>query len=228
MQPGSHVDGDRVPDRCRSVEHRRDSSPPSPSCCSWAARRTRCSSSGKVLDETRLTVRGLSDEAVPAAARGDHDGDAHQRAAGQVDAITTNVAQVSTNVSALTALFAATLGSPVVKVAAFSYGVRQALNGRRRRPARGRRGQAGLTPCAGCSGSPWAPPRASWSSRKLTKAAQAYTPEGDRPLGCRRHGRRAARDGATSSARAWPSGRRSCGSRSGVDAGHDRPRARRR
>ena len=30
------------------------------------------------------------------------------------------------NVSALTALFAATLGSPVVKVAAFSYGVRRA------------------------------------------------------------------------------------------------------
>ena len=30
------------------------------------------------------------------------------------------------NVSALTVLFAATLGSPVVKVAAFSYGVRRA------------------------------------------------------------------------------------------------------
>ena len=55
----------------------------------------------------------------------------------KVDAITTNVAQMSTNVSALTSLFAATLGSPVVKVAAFSYGVRQAVSGRKA----GRRGR---------------------------------------------------------------------------------------
>ena len=40
--------------------------------------------------------------------------------------------QVTTNVSALTSLFAATLGSPIVKVAAFSYGVRRALADRRR------------------------------------------------------------------------------------------------
>ena len=49
----------------------------------------------------------------------------------KVDAITNNVAQVSTNVSALTAQLAATLGSPVVKVAAFTYGVRQAVGGRK-------------------------------------------------------------------------------------------------
>ena len=48
----------------------------------------------------------------------------------KVDSITSNVAQVSTNVSALTSLFAATLGSPVVKVAVFSYGVRRAMSGR--------------------------------------------------------------------------------------------------
>ncbi len=53
----------------------------------------------------------------------------------KIDTITTNVAQVSTNVSALTSLFAATLGSPLVKVAAFSYGVRQAMG--RRRAGRG-------------------------------------------------------------------------------------------
>ena len=34
------------------------------------------------------------------------------------------------NASALTSLFAAPLGAPVVKVAAFSYGVPQALSGR--------------------------------------------------------------------------------------------------
>jgi uncharacterized protein YoxC len=44
----------------------------------------------------------------------------------RVDAITANVQSITGNVSALTSLFAATLGGPVVKVAAFSYGVRRA------------------------------------------------------------------------------------------------------
>ena len=46
-----------------------------------------------------------------------------------IDTVTTAAAQVSENVSALTALFAATVGSPMIKVAAFSYGVRRALSG---------------------------------------------------------------------------------------------------
>ncbi|MFN2539070.1 MAG: DUF948 domain-containing protein [Mycobacteriales bacterium] len=48
----------------------------------------------------------------------------------RVDAITSNVQSITTNVSALSSLFAATLGSPVVKVAAFSYGVRRAAGKR--------------------------------------------------------------------------------------------------
>jgi uncharacterized protein YoxC len=48
----------------------------------------------------------------------------------RVDAITSNVQSITTNVSALTSLFSATLGSPVVKVAAFSYGVRRAAGKR--------------------------------------------------------------------------------------------------
>ncbi|MHB8342439.1 MAG: DUF948 domain-containing protein [Mycobacteriales bacterium] len=44
----------------------------------------------------------------------------------RADAITANVQAMTTNASALTALFAATLGGPVVKVAAFTYGVRRA------------------------------------------------------------------------------------------------------
>ena len=50
----------------------------------------------------------------------------------RVDAITENVQTVTTNVAGLTSLFAATLGSPLVKVAAFSYGVRRAA-GRKRK-----------------------------------------------------------------------------------------------
>ncbi|WP_018503013.1 DUF948 domain-containing protein [Parafrankia discariae] len=45
----------------------------------------------------------------------------------RIDAITANVQTVTTNVSSLTSLFAATLGGPIVRVAAFSYGVRQAV-----------------------------------------------------------------------------------------------------
>ena len=51
----------------------------------------------------------------------------------RVDAITANVQSISGNVSALTSLFAATLGSPIIKVAAFSYGVRSAAGRRHER-----------------------------------------------------------------------------------------------
>lgn len=88
---------------------------------------------GKVLDETRNTVKGLSDGALPLLSEVTTTVASTNQQLGKVDTITDNVAQVSTNVSALTALFAATLGSPVVKVAAFTYGVRQAIGGRRAR-----------------------------------------------------------------------------------------------
>jgi uncharacterized protein YoxC len=86
---------------------------------------------GKVLDETRLTVRGLSDGTLPLLTEVTTTVSTTNAQLVKVDTITTNVAHVSTNVSALTSLFAATLGSPVVKVAAFSYGVRQAIAGRK-------------------------------------------------------------------------------------------------
>jgi len=92
---------------------------------------------GKVFDETRHTVRGLSDGTMPLLTEVTATVSTTNAQLAKVDTITTNVAQVSTNVSALTTLFAATLGSPVVKVSAFSYGVRQALSGRRS----GRRGR---------------------------------------------------------------------------------------
>jgi uncharacterized protein YoxC len=50
----------------------------------------------------------------------------------KVDSMTDHLQTVTTNVSAVSSLFAATLGSPLVKVAAFSYGVRQAAKARRR------------------------------------------------------------------------------------------------
>jgi uncharacterized protein YoxC len=91
---------------------------------------------GRVLDEARTTVRQLSDGTLPLLTEVTTTVATTNEQLVKVDSITTNVAQVSTNVSALTSLFAATLGSPVVRVAAFSYGVRQAMSGRRRRGGR--------------------------------------------------------------------------------------------
>ena len=50
----------------------------------------------------------------------------------RVDGITANTQAVTGNVSALTSVFTATLGGPLVKVAAFSYGVNKALRARRK------------------------------------------------------------------------------------------------
>jgi len=87
---------------------------------------------GKVLDEARRLVGSVTDETVPlingVTETVGHTNDQLER----VDAITSNVQQMTTNISALTSLFAATLGSPVVKVAAFTYGVRRAMTDRRR------------------------------------------------------------------------------------------------
>ena len=50
----------------------------------------------------------------------------------RVDGITANAQAVTGNVSALSSVFTATLGGPLVKVAAFSYGVNRALKARRK------------------------------------------------------------------------------------------------
>jgi uncharacterized protein YoxC len=98
---------------------------------------------GKVLDETRIGVRGISEQTVPLLSSVTDTVASTNEQIVRLDTITANVSSMSTNVNALTSLFAATLGSPVVKVAAFTYGVRSALSGSRRpqtRRARRRRG----------------------------------------------------------------------------------------
>jgi hypothetical protein len=51
----------------------------------------------------------------------------------KVDGIASNVSDATANVSALSSLVAATVGSPLIKVAAFSYGIRSAFTGRTNR-----------------------------------------------------------------------------------------------
>ncbi|GAB3167014.1 DUF948 domain-containing protein [Myceligenerans halotolerans] len=82
---------------------------------------------GRVLEEARSGLREVTEHSVPIL---DETATAVASANTQlekVDVVTTSAASVSENVSALTGLYAATLGGPLVKVAAFSYGVRQAF-----------------------------------------------------------------------------------------------------
>jgi uncharacterized protein YoxC len=93
---------------------------------------------GRLIDDTRGTVQGVTQESLPLLREVTTTVTTTNGELERVSAITGNVQQITTNASALTSLFAATLGSPLIKVAAFSYGVRQAVSarktsGRRRR-----------------------------------------------------------------------------------------------
>ncbi|MGB8385392.1 MAG: DUF948 domain-containing protein [Dermatophilaceae bacterium] len=88
---------------------------------------------GAILDEARVGVKGLSDQSVPLLGEVTNTVSATNEQLARLDTVTTNVANMSTNVNALTSLFAATLGGPLIKVAAFSFGVRMAVGSRRRR-----------------------------------------------------------------------------------------------
>ncbi|GMA25893.1 hypothetical protein GCM10025864_36520 [Luteimicrobium album] len=82
---------------------------------------------GRVLDETRASVRQITEHSVPILDEAATTVASTNGQLAKVDVITTSAAQVSENVSALTGLYAATIGRPLVKVAAFSYGVRKAF-----------------------------------------------------------------------------------------------------
>jgi uncharacterized protein YoxC len=84
----------------------------------------------RTVDETSKLVAGISDKTVPLLGEVTTSVNHINQELTRVDAITANVQSMTGNVSALTSLFAATLGSPVVKVAAFSYGVRRAATKR--------------------------------------------------------------------------------------------------
>ncbi len=78
----------------------------------------------KTVEETSRLVASLTDQTVPLLGEVTTTVTHVNEELVRVDAITANVQSMSGNVSALTSLFAATLGSPIIKVAAFSYGVR--------------------------------------------------------------------------------------------------------
>jgi uncharacterized protein YoxC len=86
---------------------------------------------GRVLDEATLTIRQTREQTQPILSQATTTVAHVNSNLERVDGITGNAANVSENVAALTSVVAATLGSPLIKVAAFSYGVRSAAKKRR-------------------------------------------------------------------------------------------------
>ena len=86
---------------------------------------------GRTLDETTLTIRQAREQSAPILSQASTTVAHVNSNLERVDDITGNAANVSSNVAALTSVVAATLGSPLIKVAAFSYGVRSAVRKKR-------------------------------------------------------------------------------------------------
>jgi hypothetical protein len=90
---------------------------------------------GRTLDEATIAIRKAHQNTDPLL-HGANDTITHVNTQLQrVDGITANAQAVSGNVSALSSVFTATLGGPLVKTAAFSYGVSKALRSRRKAKA---------------------------------------------------------------------------------------------
>jgi uncharacterized protein YoxC len=86
---------------------------------------------GKVFDELRAAIRTVTDETTPLITEVTSTVSTTHQQLKNVDGITSNVSDASANLSALSSLVAATVGAPLIKVAAFSYGVRSAFAGRK-------------------------------------------------------------------------------------------------
>ena len=86
---------------------------------------------GRVFDETSSAIRGLSDNVTPLLEEATTTISETNKQLARVDSITSSVEETTGNVSALVALFAATVGGPLIKVAGFSAGVRAAVLGLR-------------------------------------------------------------------------------------------------
>ncbi|MFF8845960.1 DUF948 domain-containing protein [Streptomyces sp. NPDC015127] len=84
----------------------------------------------QTLRATTKLVADVTEQAVPLLADASATVRSAQTQLDRVDAIASDVQEVTSNASALSTTVASTFGGPLVKVAAFGYGVRQALSRR--------------------------------------------------------------------------------------------------
>lgn len=81
----------------------------------------------QVLRATTKLVADVTEQAVPLLAEASTTVRSARTQLDRVDAIASDVQEVTSNASALSSTVASTFGGPLVKVAAFGYGVRKAL-----------------------------------------------------------------------------------------------------
>lgn len=89
---------------------------------------------GRVLEEVRLAVRDIGHESVPILTELQGTVRATNSELEKISLVTEDVSTVSRNATVvsenaaqLTTLFSATLGGPLIKTAAFTYGIRRAI-----------------------------------------------------------------------------------------------------
>ena len=87
---------------------------------------------GRTLDEATVAIRKAHEGSAPLLDNAQTTLHQVNTQLERVDGITSSARTVTSNISVLTSLFTATLGGPLVKVAAFSYGVSKALKARRK------------------------------------------------------------------------------------------------
>ena len=102
---------------------------------------------GRVLEEVRLAVRDIGHESVPILTELQGTVRATNSELEKLGVVTEDVAKVSANATVvsqnaaqMTSLFSATLGGPLIKTAALTYGVRKAIRGDGSRRSKSKRG----------------------------------------------------------------------------------------
>jgi uncharacterized protein YoxC len=86
---------------------------------------------GRTLDEATIAVRTTHDGVGPLLVEAQQTMQSVNQQLVQLEGIAANVNSMTTNVAAMTNVVSSTLGSPMIKAAAFTYGVRKTVSERR-------------------------------------------------------------------------------------------------
>jgi uncharacterized protein YoxC len=86
---------------------------------------------GRTLDEATMAVRKTHEGTAPLLAEAHDTLEQVNAQLVHLEGIAKNVNSMTTNIAALTSVVSSTLGSPMIKAAAFTYGVRKTVAERR-------------------------------------------------------------------------------------------------
>jgi uncharacterized protein YoxC len=86
---------------------------------------------GRLIDETRDSVHDFNDSVAPLLTELTTTVTETNKQLARLDVITENVSDVTTNIKSLVAVFSASVGAPLVKIAGLTQGIRSALLGKK-------------------------------------------------------------------------------------------------